>query len=563
MQPAISQTKSFDDTVQSIKDDLLAYRNSEAVQKIDSILVCQITPENEITLKTLKIKALVEAELFEDALTLSYKVLNEPKLDIVNKVKVLINRSLLYEILEKFPEAEKELEKVERLYSNTQLPKDESYAVYLYRKSSLYRVQKKDTLALKYAILAKDFSHSNNFENSGAVSNMLLGFLTDSNQVAKRIFYFNDALKLWKSLEDWHGMGAMYHAIAKTYKLNNETVLSLKYCDSAIFVATPVGDYPLLAESYKIKSGVYENIKEYDSALVNFKKYQELDKTYSLIKKDIKISQLDFQYKIDKENIQKSLLEDDLKKANSYSQNLTVLICILLIVICVVAFLLRKLFKKNNRINKQKEEINTSHRELEISVNEKEILLKELHHRVKNNLSMILSLVMFQMNDLEDDRLKHHFTILENRIRAIAIAHEQFMYNSDSGKNESYNLKDYLLKIIHSLLDLHSKKIELEYDIKNYIVSLDTAMPLGILINELVSNTIKHAVRENGNIKIYLEVMEKDQQMEIRYMDNGTFFKQKAEDSSLGLVIIDMMVTQLNGNFTRNESKYVINIDKK
>lgn len=541
---------------------MLSFKNDAALHKIDSLLKNQENQSFIQQLKTLKVETLVQAELYEEALTLSEEVLKEPNLKVQNKICVLLERALLYEILEDYKKAENELNKVSKIYLQNEIPKERKYGKFLYRKSSLYRVQDKDSLGKTYALLAKNFGDSLDYKYVSAISNMLLGFLTDSTNITQRIFYLKSSLQTWQSVGDWHGMGGMYYSIGNTYKKANQTNIAKKYIDSAIWIAKPHKDIATLASAFKLKSQLFEAMGNHDSALVYFKRHQEMSDEYNLYKKNIKISQLDFKFQIEKENLQKNLLLKDLKQVKTYNTRLIVLICVLFLTLLLVGFLIQKLFKRNKSINSQKEQIKIANTELETSLTEKNILLKELHHRVRNNLSLILSLISFQ-NQGADEKLKVHLTTMENRIKAIAAAHEQFIYDINSTNENEFDLKTFLLTIVNSLLNLHSEKIVLNVAIDVITVTIDTALPVGIMVNELVSNTLKHVDVKEKPITIDIKVKADSQFLFLDYADNGTSFVVDNSKETLGLFIIESMVSQLNGTFSRKGSSYFIKLEKK
>ncbi len=151
-------------------------------------------------------------------------------------------------------------------------------------------------------------------------------------------------------------------------------------------------------------------------------------------------------------------------------------------------------------------EKNKAEKGLKDSLREKEVLLRELHHRTKNNMNVIISLLNMQSTEAEDPRLRRAFGDAEDRIRAMALVHQMLYDNEDLSR---LNLKSYLFDLIHILMDgydISGDRISVTLDLEDVFVSLDTAIPCGLIINELVSNSLKYAFpgEAKGGIRVGL-----------------------------------------------------------
>ena len=189
------------------------------------------------------------------------------------------------------------------------------------------------------------------------------------------------------------------------------------------------------------------------------------------------------------------------------------------------------------------------------SLKEKEVLLSEIHHRVKNNMQVIISLLRLQAGKIKD---KHHadmFKGAENRIRSMALIHET-LYQTKDFANVNFN--DYVKSISNHLFRSYGvapDKVSLKMEIDNVSLGLDNAIPCGLIINELISNALKYAFPEDGigEIKITLQSIN-DDQIELTVSDNGIGIPaeidmEKTESLGLQLVnIIAVRLTFLNGS---------------
>lgn len=211
----------------------------------------------------------------------------------------------------------------------------------------------------------------------------------------------------------------------------------------------------------------------------------------------------------------------------------------------------------------------TTEENLLVSVREKEILLKEIHHRVKNNLQIISSLLSLQADYIMDPDDLNVFKNSQTQILSMAAIHEKLY---QSGNFSNINMKDFLEDMVHQLQCFSGKmnsKVDIIIAVENISVSIEFAIPLSMLINEIVTNALKYAFPDGrGEIYIGFSKIEDDTHSLILY-DNGAGFVQDAEvhgKRTFGLTLIDTLVSQLNGSMTRkteNGTRYDIVIKMK
>ncbi len=160
--------------------------------------------------------------------------------------------------------------------------------------------------------------------------------------------------------------------------------------------------------------------------------------------------------------------------------------------------------------------------QLRVSFREKEILLRELYHRTKNNMQIISSLLNLQSMAIDDKQMLHVIQEIQNRIRSLSLVHEKLFEAKDLSK---ISLKDYIEDLAQALLTSYqgsNKRISITVDVEDVFMSLDSITSCGLIINELVSNSLKYAFpdEETGNIQIVLHSTDKGE-MELCIRDNG------------------------------------------
>ncbi|MFT3884457.1 MAG: histidine kinase dimerization/phosphoacceptor domain -containing protein [Flavobacteriales bacterium] len=193
-------------------------------------------------------------------------------------------------------------------------------------------------------------------------------------------------------------------------------------------------------------------------------------------------------------------------------------------------------------------------RKLLESLHEKEVLLKEVHHRVKNNLQIISSILNLQSSYVEDDpRMLELLRDSQDRIRSMSFIHES-LYQT---KNFSHiDLADYIDGLSRNLMMSYSLsgKVGLEKDLEPVRLGLDQAIPCGLILNELISNALKHAFPDAAAGTIHITLREKDDRVQITIADDGKGLPEgfdEERDANLGLQLVRTLIGQLDGHIER------------
>ncbi len=201
-------------------------------------------------------------------------------------------------------------------------------------------------------------------------------------------------------------------------------------------------------------------------------------------------------------------------------------------------------------INRDITERKNFEKHLEHSLREKEVMLKEIHHRVKNNLQVIASLVDIQTNSLENPGLRGLFQNVRDRVRSMALVHEK-LYQSESLAR--VELADYARSLLSYLCRAHGSPdthVEIKLELQPVSVSVEMAVPCGLILNELVTNALKHAFsgRARGELTTTLRAGP-DGRVCLRVSDNGVGLPAGMDwrqSPSLGLRLIHLLAGQLN-----------------
>lgn len=198
--------------------------------------------------------------------------------------------------------------------------------------------------------------------------------------------------------------------------------------------------------------------------------------------------------------------------------------------------------------------LNKTERKVVDSIKENEILLKEVHHRVKNNMQLIVSLISLEMNYLNNQDLISIFRDTQDRIRTMGFVHT-IIYKSE--KFNEVDFKTYVEMLVSNLLMLYDKdsKITPEIDIpENLLLIIDYAIPSGLIINETINNSLRHAFKNQSEGKIKVSFRRHHNEYLLSVIDNGSGIDSKLikdidndETKSMGLELINILVEQLSG----------------
>ena len=203
------------------------------------------------------------------------------------------------------------------------------------------------------------------------------------------------------------------------------------------------------------------------------------------------------------------------------------------------------------------EERQQAEKQVEASLKEKEMLLKEIHHRVKNNLQVISSILNLQHSHVEDQQLLTVLRDSKNRVRSMALIHEKLYRSSNLAQ---IDLADYVQDLARYLFGSYRTStgtISLDIQAEPVFLEIDTAVPCGLILNELVSNALEHAFCFDGDrptdreAEIRIEVhQERDRQVSLLISDNGIGLPPDLDlfnSNSLGLQLVNVLVKQLDG----------------
>jgi PAS domain S-box-containing protein len=195
--------------------------------------------------------------------------------------------------------------------------------------------------------------------------------------------------------------------------------------------------------------------------------------------------------------------------------------------------------------------------QIRVSLKEKELLLKEIHHRVKNNMQIISSLLGLQSSHVKDKRDKGLFEVSQNRVRSMALVHEK-LYQSES--LSGIDFQEYITDLVDELFKSYylEERVNITINAKNILVNIDDAIPCSLIIHELVSNALKHAFPDGRNGNITIDFYREGENSVLRIGDNGIGLPAGLDyqsTESLGLQLVNALTQQLRGTISVNAAE--------
>lgn len=341
-------------------------------------------------------------------------------------------------------------------------------------------------------------------------------------------------------------MANIFHKTAMLYQEKKDFKSALYYLnkiDTISLSSSAKMDY--LKEKYNIQ----KSLRNMDDAIESLEKHQLLKDSLTNLEKLEQLQDIDAKYETKKKDEKIELMQQlDAAKTSALHQEKREnnLLIFILILIGILFFVTIFFYQKNHQKNILLTENN---KVIEKSLMEKEILLKEIHHRVKNNLQVISSILTLQGNFSKDPLVNSALNDGKNRVASMALIHKNLYKEAHLTSINTQKYFDDLIEQIKDTYLVNDSKIKIQKEIDNLLIDVDTMIPLGLIANECITNSLKHAFHDysNGLIKVTLKKAEHST-VNLSVEDNGSgvdataFFQSK----SFGNRIISTFAEKLN-----------------
>lgn len=297
---------------------------------------------------------------------------------------------------------------------------------------------------------------------------------------------------------------------------------------------------------YDVTRRYYFAIKDYQKA------YYYSDSLYAMkFRVDSLFNGMEVRIAQNRIDVQDKQFQNDKKEATIQSKNKQMIWIGTLLIVIIIASVL--LYRQNRKIKSRNEIINKQLAELSKTLDQKQILLSELQHRVKNNLQHVISILEIQKESVDFNNIDELIRGNQNRIHSMALLHKKLNVSDDANEVDFCRYVTELSELVKESYDSQKKKVNLNLQCEIETISIEKALPIGLIITELVSNSMKHAFKKRSIGIINLELTKNSTKNKLYYSDNGDGFDfNKNNEKGLGLEITKGLIHQLDGEIATN-----------
>lgn len=351
----------------------------------------------------------------------------------------------------------------------------------------------------------------------------------------------NEALALQKKIEDNEGIALSYLTLSGIKRAQNDDKLAIEYGNKALEIGLQYKLAMYYEELYQNLIELYKELNLYEEAFNLSESKTFLQDSLRELAKEEGLLELEAKYKGEKK--EKELIERERELAISTLQNRNqqyiifgiILIAALIIIFTVILYSRLKVTRQQKLLIQQKNK-------------ENELLLGEIHHRVKNNLQVISSLLSLQERSIDDVATKSAIAEGKERVRSMGLIHKMLYQNDNYSGVEMDN---YGKELIGGLIDSFGMKksdIDVNLNFSQLKLDIDTAIPIGLIINELVINTLKYAYKETSSPSLKVSLINQSEHLVLEVKDNGNGKVENLENSkSFGMKLINSLSRQIGG----------------
>ena len=421
-------------------------------------------------------------------------------------------------------------------------------------------------LALENYLTSEQYWLDGDFELKADLWNNLGAVYVEFENWPYAELYYSKALSYYEKSGWKSDMAMVYYNLGEMFSVANNYAKSEKYYQKSYNIGEEISSGIDVQWALYGLYDLHKRSGSSDLALEYHEKYTHIKDSLQLLKSKTEVERLENYYD-EKQRLKDVETQNEIYSAQNeinvakieksdieklYYKRLLITIVLSAILLMLLGAYIFYRMKSVNRVLKEKNtDIEEKKQVIDIALAEKEVLLKEVHHRVKNNLQIISSLLNLQSHQLTDSSAIEALDVSKNRIQAIALIHQKLYQSSNFA---SVNFKAYVQELMEHQKKMYAdahKKVETRIDCPDLKIGIDTAVPLGLIVAELVTNSFKHAFKETNNCLLNINLsVDASYNCKLSIFDNGSGLKEgfnleKAE--SLGMEILKALTEQIFG----------------
>ncbi len=413
------------------------------------------------------------------------------------------------------------------------------------------RIEKKYAEAQNYYLHSLGIRQRNHDLKGEGQSLMNLGSLYfELGNYSKSIDYYNLSLEIKSKIRDNYGKLSAYLNLGQVFLKIGDN----KGCEENLLIGLALAEkieaLDFIKSFHRDLSDYYAGIKDYEKAFTQHVMYMTMKDSLITTKKNHDLAEMQKSYdlsekqrKIETLTQQDKLLEEKNIAGRAFRNSLILIIALVLVSVVVLINRTRALKKSNLELAAQKKLVEQREKE-------KELLLREVHHRVKNNLQLTSSLLNLQARQMKDTEASQALKEARDRILAISLIHQKLFAKDEF---ESINLADYIPDLCNAIVESNRNEtthIKMKYALDAIFIPLDESISIGLFINEAIINCLKHAFPKKDAGEIQLVVKRKENKLLISISDNGVGMRNISYEENaggFGFQLLNSMAVKLKG----------------
>lgn len=346
--------------------------------------------------------------------------------------------------------------------------------------------------------------------------------------------YLDKAVAFNIANDNLQSLSYNYGNVAKNYERLGDLNRSLEYAYKTVGVAMQLNKPERLQNAYSQMYSTYKSMGQSDSALHYYILKDNLNDSLTDLARTAQVMELQTRFETQKKEENIVHLQSERRDQQRRMFFMAIALLVLVCLVAALAFLYRRVQKQRGQIAAQSVRL--------------EVMMKELHHRVKNNLQIVSSLLSLQTHKLRDEGAIGILRESQLRVQAMSLIHQR-LYKKD--ELTAINMKEYITDLANSLIAAYGytpDELELDIEIEKEMMDIDRALPLGLILNEMITNSLKYAFADTRIPRLSIHLREENGEVVTRVEDNGVGIdpsKWNKPSSSFGKQLITALCRQL------------------